>query len=294
MILSFFLFLFLFCDAAQQIYPITNCAGYQFIEGTCTTTACHDPRCLTCSSTTVDCILCSTGYNLTRSQEIGSCILACSNSQVQTNHYNISSDSAFTNSADVCLDPNISKCTDSNCLSCLEDQPNTCLICEKGMFPRFYKLFESTKCVKCSLAMINCLECEWTNFCSACKSTSESSIGYIISDDGKTCKNCQEQVERCINCDGQQKCLECGSGSYLVDDGKHGSCDQCLSYCDVCTNDTICIQCIDSYFLFSESECQSCNDYIGNCNRCSKKDVCDQCESGYYLLDSQSIFFLFF
>lgn len=284
----FFLF-FLSSSVCQQIYPMTNCLGFLLEETLCTTTPCQDPRCLTCSSSTVDCLLCSSGYHITRSKGIGFCILSCNHSQIQTNHYNISSEVALINTDDICLDPIISNCTDPNCLSCSKGYPEDCLVCEKGMFPRFYTSWNITKCINCSIAMINCLECEWSDYCTQCKLTSDVSFGYILKENGQSCTKCEDKVTECIKCDGKNKCLECGLGNYLFDDGNHGICSDCLSYCDVCTNNTICTKCIKSYYLYSDTECQSCSAYLKNCNACGNNQTCDQCESGYYLVNPQSI-----
>ena len=292
----FFIKIFLFLSfffvlpetLSQQIYPSQNCSGYQLIDNICSQTSCHDFRCHTCSQNSIsDCLLCDLAYNLTRSQSQGSCLSVCPHTQLQTDHYLKSNISIISSENDVCLDP-INNCSDSKCLSCLDGHPDTCLLCEDFLFPRYYRASNSTKCMNCSLSMINCLECEWGSYCSLCKSYSDSSTGFLISNDGSSCKACEDIVTTCAKCDGKRKCLECREGYYLFDDGAHGVCKPCLTYCNICTNDTICLQCKTNYMNLDPTTCGPCNAFLSSCLSCSDDSTCLECEQGYYLTIDKS------
>ena len=285
-IISLILLLFFPLNSNAQIsYPMPNCSGFQYNGTMCTTSSlCNDPRCLTCSSTSLsDCILCNSVYNLTRSQGQGSCIIQCNSTQLSTSHYMISS--PISNNIEICSN---SSCFDDNCYSCLSGNPDNCFLCHEGFFPRYYHSTNTSKCLNCSLAMINCLECEWNTYCTKCKAYNDNSAGFLIYNDGGSCRACEDMVTRCVKCDGQRKCLACGTGFYISDDGNHGVCQACLSNCDVCKNNSVCLQCRDNYFNISNHECKSCNSYMSNCLSCSNRNNCLQCEQGYYLKNASS------
>ena len=281
----FFLILVYYPKQTQsQILP--NCSGKQLSNKACGSISCFDSRCQTCSeSSKLDCLICSDPYKVSRVDGQGSCIMPCSNTQVETDHYNKALTDTFSGNEDVCK---VDTCVDKNCFSCLSGSPKQCLVCDSSMYPVYDTASDSIVCKNCSNLILNCSTCSWGSFCFKCDGYTSKSGGFLLNVNATACVSCQKAITHCAKCDGINTCSECDKGYFLV----NGKCTSCLRNCEVCSEKKICATCKKGYFLSNPSLCLLCNLQITNCMSCSDNTNCLKCKASYYLSSATSIFLL--
>ena len=256
--------------------PIPKCSGVALSGKVCGSGACADTRCLTCSEASAsDCLLCDNPYNLVRFSGFGSCVMACNSTQVDTDHYN---NTVFSVNSDICLD-STQNCTDMNCLSCLKGSPNLCLICNNSMYPSYNATNGYTTCKYCIGSIMNCMVCAWNSYCYNCNAYGSKSAGFLLNNDGSVCLSCQKAISHCGKCDGQNACIACDKGYFLL----NGKCASCLRNCDICPDKKTCTTCKSGYYNTGGTNCTLCSQPLKNCLSCTDSSTCQICKASYYL-----------
>ena len=195
------------------------------------------------------------------------------------------------------------------CKKCKTQSP----ICEKCDVSYFLNIVDGF-CHSCTGFVSNCLNCDQ----SECKSCSD---GYYLNSP-YFCAPCNFQtteraeclsvklpkscIDHCVNCDTNNKCLNCENGFYLNND-KCEDCSQTVSNCFSCTKwggIFTCNSCNKGYYFplsygystysLDTSKCFSCNKK--GCDQCDSYDPnrCNICSPGYYKVTGNNYYYNYY
>jgi len=288
-----------------------------------------DISCIDCSIDSKNfCISCSPGYNKISTSNFPT---QCFNSLPDVNYYFDTN----SNSYSICKSP-CYECSGSeeDCISCINGKY---LVSVKrcGEVPFGYYINNVSKtiekchvsCNSCVNSADNCLECFHSDLINPLKNyynkIDEPSKCYLgdtklishfldlklnkFSPCDKSCLNCVDQPENCIECnkdyyslyDNKNKCVStCPDGTYpnlsLLE------CSKCKLGCETCIDRENCIACSKNYYTLHDNinECVStcpvrtypnlslleCSKCKLGCETCKDGDTCIECEENYFTL----------
>ncbi|ELP92314.1 protein serine/threonine kinase, putative [Entamoeba invadens IP1] len=280
-----------FCTscATNKVFSLTNksiCIDCNQLDQNCVTCAANGIRqCVTCTNgkyanSEGQCADCSSECGELCDGTTGKCT-ACTYNKVLKN-----------NDSGEC-----EECTefDLNCITCATDASRNCILCNTGYYP-----VNNNNTKKCQMCDITCGGyCNTENgICTGCLEN------YIfISNTSKTCQSCNSFDKNCNTCSPlfEKKCVKCGIGYYVEE---NGSCSQCFSIngnclkcsqtekkCQQCKDpfhinlEGKCVECDEGEYKISEYECSNCFKSVPNCKKCTSLSVgktrCVECFEPY-------------
>ncbi|ELP84797.1 protein serine/threonine kinase, putative [Entamoeba invadens IP1] len=223
-----------------------------------------DTNCLTCGTTSTDCLSCASGLYLNDSTH--QCI-DCDSNCIDTSTH-CTSPSGCTQCKDGFYINNKRCATcDNTCYTCNGNSSSNCLSCNLGRYLKYNN--------NCEICDINCLDNP--NNCDVIKGCTKCAVGYFVN--AKTCKSCDSQCRTCYG-DLSYNCLSCKTGTYL-DNYQCLSCDsKCVDSSTHCDTSTGCSKCVDGYYAYNKI-CDQCDSTCLTCDVISTN--CTSCKQGTYL-----------
>lgn len=303
------------CDKCTSEDKCTDCIDNYHLDnsGKCKDTC---PDGLILSGT--DCVVCKTGVECLKcdANDTEKCIICTQDKILFEGNcltecpagYRETSDKSCEKCPDFCQ-----VCDATGCVTCTDGkvkQFNQCVdVCGLGYIE------QNQECHSCTAA--NCLRCDNSNSCEACKD------GYVLSEEngvkvcveeckdgkysnGTECHPCLD--ERCTGCSTEINCIKCEDGHYVFQQSQcvpvcidgyipvGEVCVKCIDpYCKICTSPNVCITC-ESPRTLENGNCvlicglgytnvdDNCVPCPNDCDHCPiDPDSCVQCGNGKVL-----------
>ena len=223
-------------------------------DGTCY--SCQDPFCISCTSSTTDCLTCMSGYHevdgiCTQKCAVSIC-MACSSSnnsvctQCMPGYYiNVT-----TSQCELCT--NAPACT-----ACFATNPAICTACSAG----FYNTFEG-ECLACPGYCRTCINATY------CDQIKDATGQAIVNTNGvSTLVVCDQGCYSCSST-SPTSCVECMPGYTMVSATPNAvaHCIACQGNCLTCTSDALstCTSCFSGYYL-KDNACVGCSNGCLSC-----------------------------